>query len=433
MQDKNTRSVIVVWCTLSIGVAGLLMTGHAVPRVEAADPLGSNTRLATYDTATGDTFFALSLVPQVEVPAVRACDVIVLFDTSASQTGAYRTESLEVLQAALGQLHEDSRVRLYAIDLLPMSMNDALVAATDPAILKAMDLLSQRIPLGATDLAVGLREASKAFPKRSPRPRRVIYIGDGISRANILQVEEFRELAEQLVTQRISISSFATGPQLDFQMLAALANHTGGMIYVDRPELSPQQAGTALAVASQQGVFWPVSNSLPAALQEVFPQRVPPLRADRDSILIGKLQRGESLKTRLKVELDGRQTQLAWEIAPEKSNEAFNFLPQLVKEARVSQGWSLPTAGSAGLREVARLISSSAQELIQFAQRAFKNVDLEGANTVADAVLRRAPGNPDAEAIKRVIRKKKRESAVPRTSRKKNPLRSGGSSNRPRR
>ena len=135
MQDKNTRSVIVVWCTLSLGVACLLMTGHAVPRVEAADPLGSNTRLATYDTATGDTFFALSLVPQVEVPAVRACDVIVLFDTSASQTGAYRTESLEVLQAALGQLHEDSRVRLYAIDLLPMSMNDALVAATDPAIL----------------------------------------------------------------------------------------------------------------------------------------------------------------------------------------------------------------------------------------------------------------------------------------------------------
>ena len=102
MQDKNTRSVIVVWCTLSIGVACLLMTGHAVPRVEAADPLGSNTRLATYDTATGDTFFALSLVPQVEVPAVRACDVIVLFDTSASQTGAYRSESLEVLRAALG-------------------------------------------------------------------------------------------------------------------------------------------------------------------------------------------------------------------------------------------------------------------------------------------------------------------------------------------
>ena len=37
MQDKNTRSVIVVWFTLSIGVAGLLMTSHAVPRAEAAD------------------------------------------------------------------------------------------------------------------------------------------------------------------------------------------------------------------------------------------------------------------------------------------------------------------------------------------------------------------------------------------------------------
>ena len=77
MQDKNTPSVIVVWFTLSIGGACLLMTSHAVPRAEAADPLGSNTRLATYDTATGDTYFALSLEPQFEVPAVRACDVIV--------------------------------------------------------------------------------------------------------------------------------------------------------------------------------------------------------------------------------------------------------------------------------------------------------------------------------------------------------------------
>ena len=433
MQNRKTQSVIVVWFALCTGVAWLLFVGPLLPRAVAAEPLGSNTRLATYDTATGETYFALSLVPQVEIPSVRACDVVVLFDTSASQTGAYRSESLEVLQAVLEQLHEESRVRLYAIDLLPMSMNEALVGAAQPEILKAVDLLRQRIPLGATDLAVGLGEVVKAFPSRGRRPRRVIYIGDGISRANILQVEEFRAVAEQLVKQRISVSSFATGPQLDFQMLAALANHTGGMIYVDRPEISAQQAGTALAVASQQGVFWPLSDGLPKPLQEVFPQRIPPLRADRDSILIGKLQRGDGFRARLTVEVDGRPTQLAWELAPEKSNEAFSFLPQLVKEARVSQGWGLPTAGSAGLREVARMISSSAQELIQFAQRAFKNGDLEGANTVADAVLRRDPGNPDAEAIKRVIRKKKRESAVPRTSRKKNPLRSGGSNSRPRR
>ena len=422
----HRRKIQIDWTRwLAVVTAGAfwVLAGGSQRWVEAADEVAPDTRLATYETSTGETYYALSLVPQVKTPAVRPCDVIVLFDTSASQTGAYRTESMEVLRALLERLHEKTRVRLFAIDLVPLALNDELVSAGHPQTLKALQLLARRIPLGATDLAVGLREVLASFPPTAQRPRRVVYIGDGISRANILQVDEFRELVQRLVEQRVSISSFGTGPQLDFQMLAALANHTGGMVFVDSAEVSPQQAGTALAMAAQQGVLWPVSTRLPKSLQEVFPERVPPLRTDRDSILIGKFERGDRFSMQMTAELDGQRTTLTWELMPEMSNESFNFLPQLVREARASRGWALPTVGSAGLREVARLISSSAQELIRYAQQALKNEDLAGANTVADAVLRRDPGNPQAEAIKRVIRKKKRAAAPARKPKKKNPLR----------
>ena len=47
-------------------------------------------RLATFDTSTGETYFALSLSPQAAKPPAPVHDIVVLFDTSASQTGIYR-------------------------------------------------------------------------------------------------------------------------------------------------------------------------------------------------------------------------------------------------------------------------------------------------------------------------------------------------------
>src|SRR3954469_19776174 len=69
-------------------------------------------RLATYEKPTGERFFALSLSPTKSLPVSDAHDVVVLIDTSATQSGAYRTQSHEVLKAMLASLGENDRVQL---------------------------------------------------------------------------------------------------------------------------------------------------------------------------------------------------------------------------------------------------------------------------------------------------------------------------------
>ena len=120
-----------------------------------------------------------------------------------------------------------------------------------------------------------------------------------------------------------------------------------------------------MAACVRGAVVWPTEVRLPATMREVYPKTFPPLRTDGDAIAIGVLQGDEPQQIAMQAELDGKPIELAWTVQPEKPNPDFNFLPQLVDLARNDGGVSLPTAGSAALREAGRIITASAQDLAQ--------------------------------------------------------------------
>src|SRR5580704_13743497 len=57
-------------------------------------------RCDTYKAADGSTYFALTL-PPVAVEPTGACDMLVFFDTSASQAGVVRDKALDALDMLL--------------------------------------------------------------------------------------------------------------------------------------------------------------------------------------------------------------------------------------------------------------------------------------------------------------------------------------------
>ena len=145
---------------------------------------GSGTsRWATFDDASHH-LYALSLQPkeQLNYPRPSGYEVVVLFDTSASQTGWVRTEGIEVLNEFAASLPVGAKVGLVACDVEAVTMSTGLVASTDPAWESAVSKLKKRTPLGATDLAQALRTASKMFGSESSVQRTIVYIGDGVNR-----------------------------------------------------------------------------------------------------------------------------------------------------------------------------------------------------------------------------------------------------------
>ena len=188
-------------------------------------------------------------------------------------------------------------------------------------------------------------------------------------------------------------------------MLAALANQTGGNLFVDTDDVTAQQAGVALAEAVQARVFWPVDTKLPAAMADVYPKTMPPLRSDRDSILIGVLKDRQPQEIAATLEVDGKQIEKSWTVPAEGASPDFSFLPQLINLARRDGGLTLPTAGSNALHEAARIITTSAEDLAKLGGDALRSGDVASARTAVEEALARDPNNPHVLALRNLVQK----------------------------
>ena len=389
-----------VLCVFALLTAFILASSTVTQGATPADSLGSQARLMTYQKPSGETCFALSLVPDVPAHTDGPCQVLVLIDTSASQTGLYRDDALSALRSLLDSLREEDRVMLAAVDLEAIAMSDGFVAPKSDAMEAAIRKLERRAPLGATDMTKVIQCAIDNFSGEPTATRAVVYIGDGVSNARLIDAEGCSALVGQLVARRAPLSSYAIGPQRNVYLLAVLANHTGGMLYVDSDDTgTAQKAGQTLAEIARGTVVWPVSVALPDAMSETFPAVMPPLRGDRDTILVGTLERTGTFDIAIQGETGGKTVDLSWKVPAEKSNDDVAFLPRLIDTARKDGGVGLATVGSAGLRESGRVLLDESRTLGQLGGQALASGDRRSARTLAEAALKSDPGNPHAKAV----------------------------------
>lgn len=380
-------------------------------------------RLITFQQ-DGKTSYALSVMPNERVAAPESTDVVVLFDTSASQTGPFRVKALAALQSLLADLRPNDRVELMAVDLDAKPLTSGFVAAGSADIEEALADLQDATPMGSTDLQLAFKAAAQRFEAAASENRSVIYIGDGVSIANLLDSSTLGEVVESLRENRIPVSSYAIGPKTDAQLLAVLANHTGGNLYVAEPivwqdeaeQISDERArtenlrkakvvGKQLAAWTQAAVLWPTSVQVGDEWGETYPETFPPLRSDRDTILLGRT--GETLSDNLKISLTvegvaGSQS-FQWDVTPEAPHDDRAFLGELTTIASRDRGLTLPTVGSAGLTESARLIGAKVDALTMLAERAVAAGDRQGASRIVQTVLQADPGNVRARTVQNVI------------------------------
>ncbi len=372
-------------------------------------------RMATYKKSTGEIYFALSLAPKVIAAPVEKADVVILFDTSASQIGLFRDDSLSCLERLLEGLRSTDRVQLFAIDLKALPLNAELVPADHAAIAEAIKKLKKRTPLGSTDVPGGLLAAASALEKgRDGAARSIVYIGDGVSRANFVNVAEMSDVLAQLRKTRTSVSGFAIGPQRNVELLAAWANHSGGNLLLDAEGSDVAiRAGGSLAAAVQRAVLWPTKVTLDKTVLAVYPETFPPLRMDRDSVVIGMLKNRDAEQT-ITMTVDGPsgEQHLSWKVKPEPESPEFGFLPKLVELAAKDGGVRLPTVGSSGLREIGRVILNDAQTMLKLGAQAIKRSDFKAAARAAKSVLERDPDNPEAHALQRAAERGLRRQAI---------------------
>jgi hypothetical protein len=381
-------------------------------------------RLSSY-TADGQTSYAISLAADAPSAEVDAVDVVVLFDTSASQQGAYRDSALAALETMLAGMRPSDRVQIIAVDIDAVVLSGGFAAASSAETKAALTALRQRAPLGSTNLARGLEAAIDQLETAKSTSRAVTYIGDGASMANMLDTATLRPVVDHLRATHTPVSSYAIGPQVDGQALAAIANQTGGNLYVAEPLVSADDAagvtadraveenrraaeavGKHLVQWSRGTVLWPTAAKFPDSLGQVYPSPIPPLRADRDTVVIGRTDADLSATVDVKLTVagaDGSAQDVSWSVAPEAASQDNAYIGELVDVASRDSGLTLPTVGSQGLAEAARIVGARADGLTKLAQRAVASGDRTGAARIASAVLRSDPGNIQARTVQAAV------------------------------
>lgn len=401
MLARNTSRL----AQLALGLAVVAVSGgNLMAQGKDSSPASEAARLATFKTADAESYFALSLsIPAATTPAP-AHDLVVLVDTSASQNGPFREKSLAVVRSLMTALAEQDRVRLFAVDIDPVALSEGFVSPGSEELTKALAALDARVPLGATDLISAYEAALASFEGKPTAPRAILYIGDGMSAANVLTPADFEPLVEQLVAQHVPVTNYAVGPRTDNHTLAALANQTGGMLSIDSDEASADETARHLLDSTRAVVLWPTNETLPGALANSYPRPIPPLRADRDTILFGAGSLSAPIDLSLAV-ADGRNTRtLTWHVTPQTSEDA-SFLPRLVELARRDNGLTMPTLGSAGLAETARLLQQSAKDLTRLGNQAVATGNVAQAKLLADEARHIDPNSEEAAILSRAVEK----------------------------
>lgn len=96
-------------CTTEVALRGIL-TFVAVIAFQAVTVAQSQIRLATFDNAR-ETYFALSVKAEPTSES-RASDVVIYVDTSASQNGAFKRDSIAIVKQILRNLSADDQVKI---------------------------------------------------------------------------------------------------------------------------------------------------------------------------------------------------------------------------------------------------------------------------------------------------------------------------------
>ncbi|MEM0927001.1 MAG: VWA domain-containing protein, partial [Planctomycetota bacterium] len=373
-----------------------------------ADTNQAQIRIVSYGEGE-NAYFAASVLPSASDELLMevgkpVADVLIVVDTSASQSGDLGRESLSAAKQAIASLRPSDRVQVFAADVSATALSEGLVPPDSSQVSQALTALEERLPLGNTNMLTVLETVRGQLVSADRlHTRSIIYIGDAASVEGSANAQRFAALVDALRADHISVHSVAIGPSTNVELMGVLANHTGGVIGVVNADDGNVASAIARRVteAATLSPIWLERAEFTGATTVAQGDRLPPLRVDRDSIFLGRI---DASTEHVALFTEGRTptslVTIKAEADLETSQPDFSFLPGLVSIAEKDDGLTLPTAGSHLLRQTAKMMAQRSDELVRASKLALKRGNKKGAKAVADMALEADAENDEAKSIR---------------------------------
>ncbi|MHB1425055.1 MAG: hypothetical protein ACYC3I_17935 [Gemmataceae bacterium] len=313
---------------------------------------------------TKETLLAVQVKPPLKAAPARPRDYLVLIDTAAHMAGGDLKTAQTLVHNFLSRLGGEDRVALWTVNTkhhdltngfqpcqdLPAAVQEAgqtnLLTALDKGAKKseacrklhaALKKLGDDYPAGAVNLRDSLPEAIKLFDGKRDRQHVILFLGGGQSIAGPIDADLRASLCKDMTANQIAFYSVPMGSYLDPYNLHGFANYTGGKVVRHGLGSTPAKWLANLFEALAQPILYDGEIKLPAKVVDVLPTKLPPLRSDVPTLVVGKFD-GEPAKNEthfdytLTGKLDGVETRVEISEKMPKPDEDNYFLVNMLDQ-----------------------------------------------------------------------------------------------------
>ena len=393
------------WLCISSLTLVTLLT--ASTRTGAGTPV-QTTRVLKHTHSDGEETWALFFrSPENSLPEsatqTTSRDHLIYVDTSASQIGAHRLHALAVVDSLLKSIPAVDRVRLFAIDVQAEELMPTFDHPISDVTSSAIRSLKSRIPLGATNLHALFKTALSAMD--ATRSSTVVYIGDGMSTAELLSPDELREVVNDLRARRIPFHSYGVGPQINLQLLGILAHQTGGYVdydhRIDSDESHPSHhhiastRGQLFAEALSRSIIYP--RRMTAHLTSDFELLPLPLRTDRDTIHIIRGSKCSNPEVTFVATDTAESFDFALAAPTEPPDSA--FLCAAFDQVQQDKGLNNPFAGRPLMQVFQQEYQQNVTAALKLGQQQIERGQLNEATVIAKRIAAADPHNSPAREL----------------------------------
>src|SRR5262245_35436862 len=291
--DKDRPNLVPV------GPKAPIIQGNKNIDIELAKSRFEVANTFTYQPLEGDPYFALKIQPDADTVKAdekpRERDYLIMISTAATQAGPARLAALQITEAVIKTAGAEDKISLWEVNMPEVTKchTGDFLDAKDAKLDEALTHFKKKAwPGGASDLNKGLREAIKSFGGAGYRQRIVLYLGDGLSAGNEMTAADRRALCEEMTKRRITFFPVPLGTALSPENLHGLATGTGGMVLRTQLADKLEDALKGYQAAFATPVLYPTKLVMPADVTEYYPAKLPPLRTDAPTLVIGRVKAG---------------------------------------------------------------------------------------------------------------------------------------------
>ena len=324
------KRATVGWATAGLAIAGVITSAAVWGDVSRPKPTttvapanklyseevaGKFTHRPTvaYQSLDGSVYFALQVKAEFAAASTRPRDIQILIDASASQAGGPLESARRIAKEIVASAGESDRLAIWAVSTPKATRNLVRGGGLKPVA----DARAAFVPLdneyasGAVDLKDALDRVVKEFDGKTTRQQVIVYLGDGESALNPLDENARYKLAAELRAQNVAFYAMPLGSPINGHNLHTLVTGTGGNVFRTNDEKTddPVVAIKAVAVRFQKALAVPVLDAskvtLSSEVAEMYPAKLPPLRADVPTLVVGRFEKGK-VPANLELTIEGK-------------------------------------------------------------------------------------------------------------------------------